>query len=184
MPLTARGGQLAAHERVGAGLTATRRHLDGVVLERGDELADVVGIVLEVAVHGHDDAGARVQHARRHRRVLAEVALEQHDAKARIARVRGAQQRARAVGRAVVDEHDLPRTTPRGEGAREALHQLVDVAGLVEDRHDDAHIGPRCLVAGLIRREHGLLFSGRRHPPRVPIFGLVPLCKGSRQPLR
>ncbi len=51
-------------------------------------------------------------------------------------------------------------------------HQLVDVAGLVEDRHDDAHVGPRfAFVDGGRRHQHGLLFSGRRHPPRVPIFG-------------
>ena len=169
MPLIAREGSLRLIERVGAGLAAARGDLDAVVLERGDELRDVVGIVLEVAVHRHDDVGARVQHAGRHRRVLAEVALEQHDAEARVARVGGAQQRARAVARAVVDEHDLPWPAPGGQGTREALNQFIDVAGLVEDRHDNAHIGPYCILADRGRRQHGLLFSGRRHPTRVPI---------------
>ena len=58
------------------------------------------------------------------------------------------------------------------QGDAEALHELVDVAGLVEDRHDDAHVGPRSRLAGHRRRQHGLLFSGRRHPTRVPIRAL------------
>ena len=56
--------------------------------------------------------------------------------------------------------HGRPQAT---SATRQPLDQLVDVAGLVEDRHDDAHIGPRSILADRGRRQHGLLFSGRRH---------------------
>ena len=90
--------ELAAHQGVGSLRAAARRHLDALLLERGHELRDVGRVVLQVAVHRHDDVGARRLHAGSHRGVLTDVALEQHDAHARIALVDLPQAAARAVG--------------------------------------------------------------------------------------
>ena len=82
-------------------------HVEALV-ELGHEARDVGGVVLQVAVRGHDDLAPRVVEAGRERRGLAEVAAQAH------ARARGGRApRARAmrlggaVARAVVDEEDL-----------------------------------------------------------------------------
>ena len=92
-------------------LRAARRPLatSAPRLDRRDEPRDVLRLVLEVAVHRHDDLAAGAREPGVHRRVLAEVALEADGAHARVAGVQPLDRRPRAVGRAVVDEDQLER---------------------------------------------------------------------------
>ena len=60
-----------------AGSAPPARHV-GARLDRGDQARDVFGLVLEVAVHRHDDVAAGTREPGVHRGVLAEVPLEAH----------------------------------------------------------------------------------------------------------
>ena len=107
-------------------------------VERVEQLRDVLRLVLQVAVHRHDRVAAGAREPGVHRRVLAEVALEAHDAHARVALVERAQPREGAVGRAVVDEDRLPVAAVQRRG--DAPVQLVDRALLVQHRDNDRNV--------------------------------------------
>ncbi len=74
-----------------------------------DELRDVLGRVLEIAVHRHDDVAARADEPGVHRRMLAEVAPKAHGPYAPVCGMEPLQLGEAAVRRPVVHEHDLPR---------------------------------------------------------------------------
>ena len=73
-PVDQAARQRPAPRVVPRGAAAARDVVAG--LDRLDEPRDVLRLVLEVAVHRHDDLAARAREAGVHRRVLAEVALE------------------------------------------------------------------------------------------------------------
>ena len=98
---------------VAAGRAPAARDV-GAGLDRGDEPRDVLGLVLEVAVHRHDDVAARAREPGVHRRVLAEVPLEADGVDARVGRVQPLELGPGPVGRAVVDEDQLERLCRRG----------------------------------------------------------------------
>jgi len=100
----------AARERAPGRVAARHAPARGDVrpLERGEQLRDVLRLVLQVAVHRHDRVAARAHEAGVHRRVLAEVALEAHDVHPRVGVVQFPQPREGRVRRAVVDEDRLP----------------------------------------------------------------------------
>ena len=123
--VVARGAAAAGH--VGAGL------------DRGDEARNVLRLVLQVAVHRHDDLAARPREARVHGGVLAEVALEAHGVDARVGRVQALDRGPGAVGGAVVDEDQLER--PAVERRYGAPVELLDRAFLVQERDDDREGG-------------------------------------------
>ena len=121
---TVRPGRIAARD------APARRDVGAV--ERVEQLGDVLRLVLQVAVHRHDQVAARAREPGVHRGVLAEVALEADDAHARVGLVQRAQLRERVVGRAVVDEDGLP--VAAVERRDEPAVQLVDRALLVQHR--------------------------------------------------
>ena len=93
----------------------------GAGLDRVDEQRQILGGVLEVAVHRHEDVAARADETRVHRRVLAEVALEPDRAHAPVGRVDALELGESRVGRAVVDEDQLEcarRLVERLDGSR------------------------------------------------------------------
>ena len=186
MPLIARDGSLRLISASARGLAAARGDVDIVLLERPQRASQMSSgsfwrspsIVTTTSERACSIPG-------RHRRVLAEIALEQDDAEARVAG-HGRPAAARASRRS---SRRRPGRPPTGGPTRSGLLpsrsiQLVDVAGLVEDRHDDAHVGPRSAPADRGRRQHGLLFRGRRHASRVPIFGIAPLDQAPPQEAR
>ena len=122
----------------------------GAALDRRDQARDVLGLVLEVAVHRHDDLAPGARETRVHRRVLAEVALEADGAHARVGGVQALDRGPRSVGRAVVDEDQLERLSV--ECRYGAPIELLDRALLVQERHDD----------GKIRSGHGWRGAYRR----------------------
>jgi hypothetical protein len=81
--------------------------IEVVLLEHRQQAGDLLRVVLEVAVHGHDDLPAAVVEAGRQGRRLAEVAAQAHQLDARVALARPAPALGGGVGRAVVDEDDL-----------------------------------------------------------------------------
>src|SRR5262249_23627148 len=111
-------------------------------VERGDEPGDVLGRVLEVAVHRHDRGTGGAREPSVHRRVVAGGPLPANPVDARAGRVDAREGGEGAVGRAVVDEDELER--PSVEGRDGATVELVDRADLVEDRYDDRQ--RRCFV--------------------------------------
>ena len=71
IPLISRDGSVRP-QRVAARRAPAARHV-GAGLDRGDEPRDVLRLVLQVAVHRHDDVAARPREPGVHGRVLAEV---------------------------------------------------------------------------------------------------------------
>ncbi len=136
-------------------------------LYRLDEPGYVLGRVLEVAVHRHDDVAAGTRQPRVHRRMLSEVALEAHRPNARIGAVQTLERRKGPVGRAVVDEDQLERARPRIERGDRAAVQLVERAGLVVDGDDDGKIGRR-----QIEVDCGLSLTGLRLRHNEKLRGL------------
>ena len=106
-----------------------------------DEALDHLGRVLEVGVHDHDGAPARVVEAGRDRHLLAEIAAERHRADPRLRGVAGANRRKRIVLAAVIDEHDLPGRGDPLEDRHQPIAEGLDVGAFVEDRDDDAEFG-------------------------------------------
>ena len=103
---------------------------------RREEPREIVGIVLAIAVHGHDALGVareRLVQPTAERRPLAAPTLEPDHVGSR-----GRGHLARAVRRAVVHDEDVA-------VARGAPHHVADGAGLVVDGNDDQVIthGPR-----------------------------------------
>ena len=109
----------------------------GAGLDRLDEPRQVLGLVLEVAVHRHEDLAARADEPGVHGRVLPEVALEADRAHAPVRRVDALELGERRVGRAVVDEDELERATRGVESGGGPLVELPDVLALVVDGNHD-----------------------------------------------
>ena len=116
------------------------------VPERREEAPDLLGRVLEIGVEGDDDVTARPLHPGEHRRVLPVVPVEPDDAHRPVLGVEGAQDVRGAVAAAVVHEDDLVRPPELLERLGEAMVEVAEALGLVEDRHDDrerrARLGP------------------------------------------
>src|SRR5256885_11665264 len=121
-----------------------------------EELLDVGGVVLEIAVHRNDDVAAGVLDAAGHRRRLSEVETEADGAKGRfLARVRGELGEG-AVLRPVVDADDLVRSAQAVQHAEQLVEQRLDVGLLVVKRDDDGYFWARLGAA----RDEGLLHLG------------------------
>ena len=144
-------GQRPAPRVAPGGAPAARDVAAG--LDRGDEARDVLGRVLEVAVHRHHDLAAGAGEARVHRRVLAGVALEAHGADARVGLVQALEHVEAAVRRAVVDEDQL--VVLGRERRRGAAIELLDRRGLVVDGddHGDARRGAGRVRLALRRKD-------------------------------
>ncbi len=78
------------------------------LVELRQEAWDLGGVVLEVAVDGHDGLALRLVESRDQRRGLAEVATEPDDADVLLGAVEARESRERSVSRSVVDEDRLP----------------------------------------------------------------------------
>jgi hypothetical protein len=115
------------------------RHV-GPGLDRRDQPRDVLGRVLQVGVHGHDDVAVRPRQAGVHRRVLAKGPLETHDAHPLVLLAHPGEQLEAAVCRAVVDEDQLERVAGLLERGPRASVELVQRRDLVQQRHDDRHL--------------------------------------------
>jgi hypothetical protein len=135
-PVGAARGDAAEDEIVG---TVGAPAADDVVafFEACNEVGDLVGIVLEVAVHGDEHVALGVVEASGERGGLAEVAAELDDEDARVDGGDLFEQAVGAVARAIVDEDHL-------EGVADLLHDQLDavveggdVLFLVVERHDD-----------------------------------------------
>src|SRR5664280_1726648 len=104
-------------------------------------LGEELGRVLQIRVHhGHDPAACGVD-ARGERHLVAEVAREPERPQARVLAGEGRHLLEGRVRAAVVHVHDLPCAARGGEDAREALVQLVEVVGLVENGQRDRDLG-------------------------------------------
>ena len=132
--------------------------LDGL-----DEPRDVLRLVLQVAVHRHDQVAAGARQPGMHGGVLAEAALETDGADAGVVGVQALERGERAVGGAVVDDDDLERPAERLELRDRAPQELVERPRLVQHGDDDGQLwrGRRLALGGGLgpRQDVGL-----RHP--------------------
>ena len=85
-----------------------------------DHPRDVGGIVLQVAVGGHDEPAARVREPGGEGRCLAEVAPEPDHPQARVPRLQPGKQIERLVRAPIVDDDDLV-AAPEGLERRRKL---------------------------------------------------------------
>ena len=164
IPLISREGSVRPHESWRARTPAARDVIAG--LDRLDEARDVLGRVLEVAVHRDDDPAAGTGQPGVHRRVLARVPLEPHRAHARVAGVDRLEHREAAVGRSVVDVDHLVRAAESLERGREPPVQLVKRRALLEQRHDDGELGPWAGLGDALGHAQRL---GHRRAERTPV---------------
>jgi hypothetical protein len=121
-----------------------------------EQLGDLFGRVLQVAVHLDDPAAFGVGVAGLHGGLLAEVAREAHRPDEGVLGDGGAQDGPRRVAAAVVDEHDLEGLAVAAHLGRDALDEGAHVLLFVEDRHDDAVLeAPPPRRPGGRRARHG-----------------------------
>jgi hypothetical protein len=125
IPLIRRDGSVRPHES----RRAARR------------LRQVLGRVLEVAVHCRDDRPAGAGEPGVHRRVLAEVALEPDAAHTLVAGVEPLDRREGFVYRPIVDEDQLEVTAI--ERCDRTAIELLERPRLVEDGDDDRELRRR-----------------------------------------
>jgi hypothetical protein len=103
----------------------------------GHQLGNDLRRVLQIAVDQDDALAAGVVDARRHRRLMPEIAREADDLESPILGVHLPQQLRGAVAAAVVHENDLPHLAAAINGGKQPPPQLRQALLLIEDRHDD-----------------------------------------------
>ena len=119
------------------------------LVELGEQLRDLGGVVLEVAVDRDDHLALRLGEACGERRRLAEVPAQADDDDVAGSGVQPGQRRVRPVRGAVVDEHGLPGLAERLERRVELVVQQRDAPLLVVDGNDDRDHGREPTRAGL-----------------------------------
>ena len=129
-----------------------------------DEARDVLGRVLQVAVHGHDDVTARTHDSCVHGGMLTEVPLQTHGVNPRIGVVESLERRKGPIGGTVVDEDELERPAQSVERGGCAPVQLVDRRGLVEQRYDDGDVWPPFVLGHSRRCPQDVKLLHRRAP--------------------
>ena len=93
---------------------------------------------MQVAIHHHDGLPAPVVDARRHGRLMPEVATELDTRHIAVPGAEGVEDRRRLVPAAVVDEQNLVSEIERSKRLIEPPVKLEDVFLLVEQRDDNA----------------------------------------------
>ena len=112
---------------------------DDVVTRRNflDEHRDIVGIVLQIAIHGDDVLAARVIESSGEARGLSEIAAQLHNRHSAVHRSDLPQHGERLVARAVIDENDLKALAIRFHDRLQTIIEVGDVLLLVMQRYDD-----------------------------------------------
>ena len=152
-PVGEHGGQAPADERVLPILPPPAD--DVVVLRQREESGDVRGVVLQIAVQGHDDLATRVIESRRQRGRLSEVPAQRHQDPARVCAADRFEPGPGRVCGPVVHRDHLVADAMRIQRLADLLGEDRNVLLLVEDRDHDGERG--ALGAG-----HGMLLSTRR----------------------
>ena len=107
------------------------------LFELGEEVGDLVGIVLEIAVHGEDEVPLGVVEAGGEGGGLAEVAAKLDDENAAVYGGDLFQQAVGAVAGSVVDEDQFKRLADLLHYGFEAIVEGGDVFFFVMERNDD-----------------------------------------------
>src|SRR5579859_138366 len=119
-------------------LLADGAHVVETFVQLADQLADFLRWVLQVRIQCHHILASRVGEPRHHRRVLAEIGMEQHHPRfVRTFLELLAQQRHRTVPAAVVHEHDLVANLQRIERRIESREQRRQYRLFVVHGDDD-----------------------------------------------
>jgi len=126
-----------------------------LLLQGGEEAGNLVRIVLQVAVHGDDDAALGVVESRREGRRLAEVSPQPHQLDPRVALSRLAHPAGRAVARAVVHVEDLERPSQPVQHLRHPRGELLHRLRLVAHGNDDGDLDLGRLRSGFDRDPDG-----------------------------
>jgi hypothetical protein len=111
------------------------------LVELGEQLRNLRGVVLEIGVDRHDDVTVRFEKAGLERRRLAEVPTEVHDHDIGRLGMESLERGHAPVGRPVVHEDDLERLALRLECVRDLAIQRIERLLLVEQRDDDRDHG-------------------------------------------
>ena len=138
--------------------------------------ADVVGVVFQIGVDGHDDFPAGVVKARREGGRLAEILAETDDLDPGVGPAGLLEGGERSVPAPVVDEDDFVGDVQAVDGDGDLLDHPGDVFFLVEGRDDDreadfGHIHPRQYIiggAGSTIRQRGRVYNSL-----IPVDGLL-----------
>ena len=127
----------AAEEEVVAALLAPAADDVVALFELGEEVGDLVGVVLQVAVHGEDEVALGVVEAGGEGGGLAEVAAELDDEDAAVDGSDLFKQAVGAVAGAIVDEDQLEGFADLLHDGLEAVVERGDVLFFVVERNDD-----------------------------------------------
>jgi len=133
----------AAHEIplegvVVAILAPSRDQVESLV-QFGDNLGDVIRVILEVPVHGHDDLAAGIGETGLHRRSLPAIAPEMDGLEPAVGSAGLSDAGGRPIGASVIDEEDLIVLPNGSQGHLELFNQRRDVGFLVAQRYDNGN---------------------------------------------
>ncbi len=127
----------AAEEEVVATLRAPAADDVVALFELGEEVGDLVGVVLEIAVHGEDVVALGVVEAGGEGGGLAEVAAELDDEDAAVYGSDLFEEAIGAVAGAIVDEDQFEGFADLLHDGLEAVVECGDVLFFVVEGHDD-----------------------------------------------
>ena len=155
-------GRDAAQEEVVGALRAPAADDVVAFFELGEEVGDLVGIVLEIAVHGEDVVALGVVEAGGEGRGLTEVAAELDDEDAAVYGGDLFEKAIGAVAGAIVDEDQLEGFADLLHDGLEAVVESGDVLLFVMERNDDGIFrhGLMILLWRCASRDRGTIVSG------------------------
>jgi hypothetical protein len=135
-PVRGAGGY-PAHDEVVATMRAPPAHNVVAFFELGEEAGDLVGIVLQVAVHGKDEVALGVVEAGSEGGGLAEVAAELDDQDTAVYCGDLFEEAVGAVAGSIVDEDQLEGLVDMLHDCLEAVVESGDILFFVMKRYDD-----------------------------------------------
>jgi hypothetical protein len=131
-----KSGRQASREGAVLPVAAPAAHEVVSLVQLGQQLGHVRGIVLEVAVHEHDDVAAGLLQPRGHRRGLARVGPQAHQREAGEPGKLTLDQRRRPVAAAVVDQDHLGGPLEARNERLQLREESWNALLLVEERND------------------------------------------------
>ncbi len=137
----AQAGEGAAEERVVTLDTPAAGEVEGAGVDGGEELREIAGVVLAVAVHRENDFAAGGVEAVEERGGLAEILRMREGADGRETGGGGGNFGGRGVAAGVVDEDDFVRGGEGGEDGRGEFEEWEEVARFVVEGDDEGVAG-------------------------------------------
>jgi len=161
------GGRKTPHNNVVDTVLAPARNHVVSLFQFFQERGNIVGVVLQVAVHGHDELARGVIKPGGQRRGLPEVPAQLHHQHAAVDRRNLFQQLVGAIARTIIHKHQFEVVACLFHHLFQAGIECRDVLFLIMERHDNGifcHIGT--IDAHFIKKDYTAFMIKDRNSPR------------------